>query len=1066
MGKFDAIGRYIVERELGRGGMGVVYLAVDPTLDRRVALKVLPESVSRDAEQIARFEREAKVLASINHPNIGIIHSLERTDTDDTFVVLEFIEGDMLQQHIAKAKPSIEDSLRLCKQIAEALDAAHEGGVVHRDLKPANVMLTKRGWVKVLDFGLASVGRSIAAGAPSGNSDDDDDLATADIQQTSGTGVIQGTPGYMSPEQARGEEEDQRTDVFAFGCVLFETLTAERAFQGERVSDLLHAVQHNEPDWSKLPPETPPDAIALLRHCLEKRKSHRLESLGEAARRLDDVITSGSSTITQKIERSRVTNNLPTQMSSFVGRSAELRTLREMISDTRILTLTGSGGCGKSRLAVRLAADVIEGFSDGVWFVDLGSIADEGRVAQAIMNAIGLTEARGKRDIDAVIERIGDSVTLLILDNCEHVIDECATVVKDILTRCANTIVINTSREAIGLNGESTFRVPSLSSPPTGDDVTVAEIETSESVSLFSARARAVNPSFTLNDANAPAVADICAQLDGIPLAIELAAARVKALPPAKIAERLTDVFRILTGGARGALPRQRTLRATIEWSYELLDEAERALLQRLSVFPNACTLDAAENVCADDSPLEADELVDAEPPEGEPLESWQVLDLLTSLIDKSLVTYTEREGEGRYGLLNTVRRFAAEHFEKEPSADWVHARNLVFFSELVAEAETKLLGPEQGEWLERIAQDHDTVLAAINWAHDDTTVAGAGHRAARTLGMAAALGRFWMLRGLSGFGLSIMHKILAAPPGDDPTPRAAALNAAGSMARRAGDFERSRDYLKQSMKLREELGDERGVAIALTNLANVAAEEADYDQATQLGSKALEISQRIGDQRLQGLNLGNLGQHAARQGRFEVARGMYDQALKINKSIGNKTVEASNLNNLAEVEMRMGHRDESDAFARQSIDICLEIGDKIVRPNALSILGENARARGDTADACKHQHQALSIRLSVNDQLGCAESLEACVALWIVIEHTTEAPASERVRLAKWFADTAAELRDAIGAPIPPNELGAHTKKTAELARLVDLTGLTDEHDKPDWKQVVRLALLWLTEH
>ena len=1071
MSHHDSIGRYVVERELGRGGMGVVYLAVDPTLDRRVALKVLPDSISRDAEQIARFEREAKVLASINHPNIGIIHALERSGDGSTFVVLEFIEGDTLQQRIAKSKPTVEDALKMCKQVAEALDAAHEGGIVHRDLKPSNVMFTKRGWIKVLDFGLASVGRSIVSAAPNPDAGggEDDTIMTADIQHSE-RGPIQGTPGYMSPEQARGEEEDQRTDVFAFGCVLFECLSGKRAFNGERVSDLLEAVQHDDPDWSLLPADTPHDALTLLSNCLDKRRAHRLASLKEAARRLDEVITSGSSTITRKIERSKVRNNLPTQMSSFVGRAKELKELTQMIGETRLLTLTGSGGCGKTRLAVRLAADLIESFDDGVWIADLAALTDAKRVAHAIMNAIGATESRGKDEIDVITDRLGEQSTLLILDNCEHVIDECASLITAILTRCPNVLIVATSREALGITGETTFRVPSLSSPPTGEHVTAADVGQSEAVALFVARGRAVNPAFHLTDLNAPPIAEICAQLDGIPLAIELAAARVKAIPPAKIAERLTDVFRILTGGSRGALPRQRTLRATIEWSYELLEEPEKLLLQRLSVFPSGCTLDAAEQICADDSSLDADadEIVATDPPEGEPLESWQILDVLTSLIDKSLVTYKEVDDDARYGLLNTVRRFADELLAKDASSPRVLARRLLFYSDLIAGAEAGLLGPDQGDWLDRIAQDHESLLATIAWAHNKDAPADefADARASKTISMAASLGRFWMLRGRSMFGLSVIENILSGSTGEDLKPRAAALNAAGSMARRSGAFDRSRDYLQQSLTLRQEMGDQRGVAIATSNLALVAAEQSDYDEATRLSSSALELSKEIGDDRLQGINLGNLGQYAARQGRFEIARGLYEQAILINRKIGNKTVEASNLNNLAEIEMRSDNREESDRFAAQSIVICKLIGDQIVRPNALSILGENARSRGDIGAACKHQYECLSIRLTMNDQLGCAESLEACLAIWIAVSRTTDDAKPEQVRLGRWFARAAADLRESIGAPLPPNEIGAHAKNITELDRLIDQAGIAAEDNQLGWKETARIALVWLTEH
>ena len=1064
MSHADSIGRYTIERELGRGGMGVVYLAIDPTLDRKVALKVLPQHIGRDPDQLARFEREAKVLASMNHPNIGVIHSLERTDDGAMFVVLEFIEGDTLTERIAKGPPSLEDSVRMCRQIAEALHAAHESGIVHRDLKPSNVMLTRRGWVKVLDFGLASVGGGQAEPGGGGGVDPDLDV-TADIRH-SHLGVIQGTPGYMSPEQARGEEQDDRTDVFAFGCVLYECLTGKRAFEGDRVADLLDAVQHAEPDWSALPPDTPHDVVTLLSHCLEKRLNRRLSSLKEAAARLDEVMTSGSTTITRKIEHSKVRNNLPTQMSTFVGRGAALNELMRMVADTRLLTLTGSGGCGKTRLAVRLAAEVLESFGDGVWFVDLASLTEPSRVAHSIMSAIGATETRGKSEVEAIVARLGEQSVLLIMDNCEHVIDEAASVVNTVLTSCPNVLVVATSREALGLTGETTYRVPSLSAPPTGDHVTATDIEQSESVALFMARARAVNPAFHLDDWNAPAVAFICAQLDGIPLAVELAAARVKAIPPAKIAERLSDLFAILTGGSRAALPRQRTLRATIEWSYELLEEPERRLLQRLSVFPGGCSLEAAEQVCPDDSALdaEADALVGVAAPDEAVLEGWQILDIVSSLIDKSLVTYAETDGEGRYGLLNTVRRFAADALARDEGAERVLARRLEFFAGMIRQAQSGLLGPEQGEWLRRLQQDQETLLAAVSWAHDRVDPGQAAARARRTIGMAAALGRFWMLRGRSAFGLTVIRKILDGPEGDDRAGRAAALNAAGSMARRAGDFEASRRFLESSLAIREEMGDKRGIATAETNLSLVVVEQGDYAEATTLATRAFEISREINDKRLQGINLGNLGQFAARQGEFERARELYEQAIRINREIGNRAVEASNLNNLSEIEMRLGNRDASADFATQALDVSKEIGDYLVRPSALLILGELARARGDAPGARKHWYECLTLRLNNDDQLGCIEAIEACVTLLLDLAAGADHPDPTTMLMAVRLAGVSTAVRDSIGAPLPPNERDDHAERWGEIERLARIAGVEAEHAPASaWKEVAREALAWL---
>ncbi|MGE5264534.1 MAG: ATP-binding protein, partial [Acidobacteriota bacterium] len=381
-----------------------------------------------------------------------------------------------------------------------------------------------------------------------------------------------------------------------------------------------------------------------------------------------------------------IPNNLPIQLTSFVGREKEIVQLKHQLTTTRLLTLTGSGGTGKTRLSLQVAAEVLDTFKDGVWFVELAPVADPALLPQTVAFALGVPEQPGRAILDLLIDHVRAKQLLLILDNCEHLIDACAKLVDKLLRAAPDLKIVTSSREDLGIAGETVHRVPSLSVFEPGQAPTLDAILHSECVRLFLERASAVQSSFQLTEKNAPSIAQICRRLDGIPLAVELAAARVKVFSPEQIASRLDNRFGLLTGGSRTALPRQQTLRALIDWSYDLLSEPEKTLLRRLAVFSSGWTFEAAEAVCA-----------------GEGIEQANVLDLLSHLVDKSLVVVEESDAEGaRYRLLETIRQYARDKLLESGESVRVRDRHLAFYLEFAEHNEPNLFIPDEIEWLDR----------------------------------------------------------------------------------------------------------------------------------------------------------------------------------------------------------------------------------------------------------------------------------------------------------------------------------------------------------------------------
>jgi predicted ATPase len=1001
------VGPYLILGRLGAGGMGEVFLARDPRLERDVALKMLPAEVSRDEERMSLFRSEALALAAINHPNIATIFGFEESEAGVLALVLERVEGVTLDDRLGDGAIPLQEALSVCAQIAEALEAAHARGVVHRDLKPRNVMLGARGLVKVLDFGLARhAGRSVTKSKPetranrlssqTGSPDE-----TRRTEDSTGT-AISGTPSYMSPEQIHGLAEDERTDVFAFGCVLYKCLTGRSAFAGATAKEVWDAILHTTPDWTLLPPGTPQRVRQLLGNCLEKEPSRRLASMRAARLEIEEALGIRRASALRTGEHvAAALHHLPHQPTPFVARKRTVEECLGMLRTTRLLTITGVGGVGKTRLAMRLAEMLVNDFSDGVWFVDLASVTDSERVPEVVAAALGIAEEPGRSAINAVTRHLTGRRALIVLDNCEHLLGACGELARALLVATPDVKLIATSREGLGVPGESTYPVPSMSVPDARQLQDLEVIRAAEAVQLFVDRAVLVRPDFVLDDEQAPAVAEICRRLDGIPLAIELAAARMRVLSVQQILARLHDRFRLLAGG-RASLPRHQTLRASIQWSYDQLTADEQRLLRIVSVFAGGWTLEAV-TAC------------------GEDWDEFQVLDLLTRIVEKSLVIVERHDREDtRYRCLETVRQYGEELLIERgevQGARCLHRDWLLTLAERAAEHKS---GPDQEIWHDRLETEIDNLRVALEWCREDP------QGAEPALRLAAALHWFWAIRGYFREGRQWIAEILARTPFPPSPTLAQVLMGAGNMAWRQDDLEAARPYYEQCLEVRRKIGDEHGIAGVLGSLGNVAQSLGEWHEARSLFEQALEISRRDGHKSWQGTSLTCLGNVSRYLGDFEIARRYLEDAVSITNETGNRVGEAIALQSLGDLLTDVGDIEGATSCLDRSIAMQAKLGDHHSHANARLGLAAVAVRQGDPARSRPLFEMALRALHDLGSRLQLAFGLEHLARL-LMLEQNAAGAAH--------MLGAADALREAVRSPVPPSRV-AELERTIASAR------------------------------
>lgn len=831
------LGRYRIERLLARGGMGEVYLADHVRLKRRVALKILAPELAADPGFRERFIRESELAASIEHPHIVPIYEADEID-GVLYIAMRYLEGSDLRGLIQEEGPlELDRVVTILSQVADALDAAHDRGLVHRDVKPANILVTRLGPDRehafLVDFGLT---KSSAPGSSLGAS-------------LTKPREFVGTVHYAAPEQITGESPGRGADQYSLACVAFECLTGTKPFPHDQEMAVLWAhVQEPAPLLSRRRSDLPPELDEVMASGMAKAADDRYPTCAAFVQALAGPIEAGEG---WSLSRARRTN-LPTPASSFVGREQELVQAEALLATTRLLTVTGPGGTGKTRFAIELASRVTPGYPDGVAWVPLAPLVDPKLVIETVAQALGAK--------DRLEHYIGEKRMLLLLDNLEQVI-ESARDLSSLLAACPNLKLLVTSRELLRIRGETEFVLPPL----------IGE----EGVRLFCERADAI-PS--------EAIGELCSRLDGLPLAIELAAARRKVLTPEQLVGRLGDRLDLLRGG-RDVEARHATLRATMQWSSDLLTEEERSLFARLSVFAGGCSLEAGQKVSDAD-------LLDLE-----------------SLIDKSLL----RIEAGRYTMLETVREFALELLESHPGANELRRRHASFYLDLAEQAAPQLKGSDQVSWLDRLEHEVDNFRAALSWSlgGEDPEIG---------LRFCILLPRFWLDRDF----LPEQRRWTEAAMGrldDVPTHlRAEVLVASGDNAIFLDEYEKAQIHFERSLSLFRELGDRAGEARVLEGLAGVAQELGELERAKELFERSLEICRETGDESAIRRVLHLLGESVRDLGELEQARVMLEESLALSRKIGDLTHVTATTASLGDVELDAGNFDDAVELFMESL--------------------------------------------------------------------------------------------------------------------------------------------------
>ncbi|MEW6734484.1 MAG: protein kinase [Acidobacteriota bacterium] len=998
-------GRYEIRSLVGSGGMGEVYLAHDMQLKRPVALKLISAEAIKDETLPQRLEQEARAASALNHPNILTVHEIGEVGVIH-FIATEYIDGVTLRRHMNETEMLLTEILNVIVQLASALAAAQDAGIVHRDIKPENIMIRPDGYIKVLDFGIAKVTHQT-------NEPDNTGVGTA-------PNILWGTARYMSPEQARGFKLDSRTDIWSTGIVLYEMTARRVPFLGKTPADTILSILTDPlvPLSTYVKEEIPIELERIVAKALTKDRRKRYQTVQallfdlknlqlelefqKRTRRSTQSVRYRNTATRRAHQESgswdesptfeNCPNNLPVQVMPFIGRDHEVTTVTELLQreEVRLLTLTGPGGTGKTRLGLRVATELLGEFENGIFFIPLAAINDAELIASTIAQTLRVTEAGGNSPLECLKEFLRDKHLLLFFDNFEQVLS-AAPILGQLLMAAPRLKMLVTSRAALHINGEREYLVPPMALPDIERTLSTEALLECASVALFVERARAAKPDFTFTAENGRVIAEICHRLDGLPLAIELAAARIKLLPPQAMLARLENRLKLLTGGARDLPLRQQTMRATIEWGYNLLNDQEKLLFQRLTVFVGGFTLEAAEAVCNGAGNLEID-----------------ILDGVASLVDKSLLRQSEQAGdEPRFAMLETIREYGSECLASSGELIVVRNQHAKYYLLLAERAELELAKAGQQVWLDRLEKEHDNLRAMLEW----TLKFG---EAALGLQLASAIWWFWYLRGYYSEGRRWLDETLAQSPDAPPHFRTRALIGAGVLSFLQCEYVRAEVLLEESLALARELGDRHSIASSLQFLGSVAREQGHYEKAIVLHEESLALWRDLQDKRGIARSLNYIGFAAWLQGDFDQAQRVCEETLALFRRLDDKEGCAWAMLNLGIVAYYRNEYEQANLYCKESLEMSREVKFKEGIAWALNFLGNIAQRQGYYERAATLLQKSLAMHWKLGDKWRMASVLDALGSV---------ACAQAAMERAAWLGGAAEALRETLGAPLPPVE-------------------------------------------
>lgn len=948
--------------------MGEVFLAEDKNLGRKAALKFLSAEFASEKDHLERFFREARAASALNHPNICTIYEINVAG-ETPFIAMEYVEGETFAEMIGRRRRNVRQTLDLAIQVARALAEAHASGIVHRDIKPANLIVDRRGNVKILDFGLAKKTQA--------------EVSNETKQHLTRAGIILGTASYMSPEQARGLEVDGRSDIWSFGVCLYEMLTGRQPFTGDTITDTFASILTRDP----IPPsryfaEIPTDLERIILKTLQKSLSSRYKNSDELASDLQtvqktleldgglqpaydlsamsDEETAEFNTASTDYDIPKVTdediqkknlrpNNLTATYSQIIGREKEIEEVSRLLlqDDVCLLTMTGIGGTGKTRLSRAVAERMLLNFDDGVFFVEMAAVTQPEVVASTIAQPLGIKEESGKPVLELLKTHLREKKMLIVIDNFEQVVP-AAPQIAELLAATERLKILVTSREILHVTPEVEFSVPPLNIPQPDDKLSFEELKENEAIQLFADRARTAKATFLPTPENITDISAICSRLDGLPLAIELAAARAKILTPSAILSKLENRLNLLTGGARDMPERQQTMRGAVAWSYDLLSDLEKEIFLKVSVFSGGFRLESAEFVCGSSAGLE-------------------VLDTVTSLIDKSLLVQKELPGgESRFRMLEVVRDFASEMLETNGEANAARRRHAEFYVSFGETAEPLLQTGQSAVWLERLEEEHDNIRGAMRWS--------LANEPSMAIRLAVATRNFWLVHGhlTEGFG----WLKAATETGFDPPPalRFKLLNGLGLAARFRGDYETARKAYVDGLAAGREANDKQGIALSNRGLGLVAMQRNDLDSARRHFDEGLSISRELGDKFGIAISLSFLGDLARTEGRNVDARPQFEEAVELFRTLENKTALGDALNNLGAAAFGTGDAHAAKGYFTEALNIGKDLANRITISCSLDGFAALAVEKGELERSAQLAGAAENLRDAIGYKIEPAE--------------------------------------------------------------------------------------------